>query len=84
MPVGNLTVDEGRTIALNQLDHYERMLTTQEQRVTFRASYASLVLRSPEPKTGYDVPRGVDIERLYFLASGRTEQDHNEYLSSLD
>ena len=81
---GEFTVERGREIALEQLDYYEKKLETQDQRVNFRAAYASLVLRLPQPKTGKDVPRGGTIERLYFLASGRTEQDHRDFLASLD
>jgi hypothetical protein len=89
-----LTVEEGWGIHDSQVQYYREMLESNAQGRTYEKQLEALSVFDTEikklkdgvvnPRTGYDIPRGVDIEYVYFKAIGKTDKEYTTYLSSLD
>jgi len=78
-----LSLDDAWQIHHGQVEHYSQLLDTDSQRAAFQAAVERLNAgRSIE--SGWDVPRGVEIERLYFRAKSRTDAEHAAFCASLD
>lgn len=78
-----LTVEDAWQIQHRQVQHYLELLETDAQRAAFLAAVERLNA-DRIIETGWDVPRGVEIERLYFHAKGRTNAEHAAFCASLD
>lgn len=78
-----LTVKRAWQIQQEQVQHYAQLLETDAQRAAFLAAVERLNAgRTIE--SGWDVPRGVEIERLYYRAKGLTDAEHTAFCASLD
>ena len=79
-----MTVEEGRERQQGQVNHYLAILQTDELRADFQRRVDALNAKVVNPVTGYDIPRGTDIEREYFRTMGLSDQEHAEFCASLD
>lgn len=79
-----MTVEEGWRRQRAQVAYYLQLLEIEAQREAFQRSVDQLNAGLGELRSGFEVPRGVDIERLYFRAKGLTDADHAAYCASMD
>jgi len=78
----DLSVDEAYAIQTRQLNHYKAQLPADKQ-----AGFVEAVDKAQSAKfvrSHREVVRGGEIERLYYLAMGKTEEDHRKFCASLD
>jgi hypothetical protein len=78
-----LTIERAWQIQEEQVQHYSQLLETDTQRAAFLAAVERLNA-GRTIDSGWDVPRGVEIERLYYRAKGLTDADHDAFCASLD
>jgi len=78
-----LSLDDAWQIQHQQVEHYSQLLDTASQRAAFLSAVERLNAHR-RIESGWDVPRGVEIERLYFRAKGRTDAEHAAFCASLD
>ena len=78
-----LTVEDAWAIQNDQVQHYLELLPTALHRAAFLAAVERLnTCRTIE--SGWDVPRGAEIERLYYRAKGRSDDEYVAFCASLD
>ena len=82
-----LTLAEGQAIQDKQVKHYRESLVArygEDAAKKFDELVAAENAKKPHPVSGWEITRGAGIERLYFLAQGKTEEDHGKYLATMD
>lgn len=91
-----MTVQEGCDIQDKQVQHsFETLSRIRDRHMAegknppnYPAIYIGLVNAENDKcapwKTGWDVPRGVQLEQHYFTALGKTPQEYSAYLASMD
>lgn len=82
------TIEEGMKIAVKQSGFYADQVEAavgRAQRYAFLEEVGAMIMAGKETaKDGFDIPRGVDIERLAWKYKGKTEKEYSEFLNSLD
>lgn len=78
-----LTIERAWQIQQEQVQHYSGLLASASQRAAFLAAVEQLNA-GRTITTGWDVPSGVEIERLYYRAKGLTDADHAAFCAFLD
>lgn len=81
-----LSKEDGLKIAIKQIAFYASgWFTDYNQREVFTTAATEAVVDSYlTAKTGFDVKRGVALERIAFAAQGKTEKEFSVFLASQD
>lgn len=81
-----LSKEDGLKIAIKQIAYYaSSWFEKYDQREAFTSAATEVVVESyTTAKTGFDVKRGVEIERIAYRALGKTEKEFSDFLASQD
>lgn len=78
-----MTVQEAFEIQAKQVKHWFDCIKDAEQQKAFLLSVEE-ANRVAAPANWRQVPRGCALEGLYFLAIGKTKEDHQRHCASMD
>ena len=80
------TVKQGLKKAEEQRRFYASRIKDPKKRKKFNEAVKKMIDKAkPGATSGLDIPRGLDIERLYWIIGlGKTEEQHIEYCRSMD
>jgi len=80
-----LTKKEAIKIQNKQIRYYLKLIKDKKKKNLFLKAVKKLKVKNKKARTGYDISRGVDIERLYFvIIKDYSDKEYWDYVGSLD
>lgn len=81
---GKFTIKKAKMIQKRDIYWWSSIIKDKKKKKEFLMAVKELQKRNAKAKTPYEIPRGVDIEYLYYkIALGYTDEQYSKHLDSM-
>jgi hypothetical protein len=81
----NFTIQQAIKIQRDQINYYAKGIKDKKKKAEFLRATKELVKQNKDAKTPYEIPRGTQIEELYYKINlGYSDEQYGNYCRSMD
>ena len=82
---GKFTIEKAKMIQKRDIYWWSSIIENKAKKKEFLMAVKELQKRNAKAKTPYEIPRGTDIEHLYYkIARGYSDEEYAKHLASYD